>query len=342
MKVLLVGGTGVISSAVLRRLVAAGHTPVVVSRGNRAPVEAGVEMIVADKSNGPAFVAQMRQLRFDAVIDMISFNAADVKTTIEAFADRVQQLVVCSTIAAYKRPYASIPTREDAEVLWEDPAFGYAFNKAELERTIGAAVKERGAPITIIRPSLSFGIGAANIGVLRQNVGIIDRIRRGRPLVMFGDGHHAFSFTFVPDLARAFVGVLGNSATFGQAYHATSEFRTTWTDFYQTFASIAGKELRLAHLPSAALAEADPTLFGHLNWEKSYDGLFDNSKIRAVVPDFNSTVTLKEGLGEIVQWWESSGAKPDPAKEALEEALVAESEQLRARLKAVCAPRGRG
>ena len=337
MRALVVGGTGVISSGIVKRLLADGHQPVVLSRGSRKPAEAGVETLVADKSDRKAFVEQMKQQRFDAVIDMISFNAEDVQTTIEAFEGRAEHIVVCSTVAAYRRPYASIPVREDAETLYDDPTFEYAYNKARMEHTVQAAWQERQVPLTIIRPSLTFGVGAANIGALRQNYGIVDRIRRGKPLVLFGDGVHAWSFTFVPDLARAFVGVLGNSATFGQAYHATNEEPTVWKELYLSFGRLIGKEPELVHIPSRYLMEAAPALGAHLYYEKSYDGLFDNSKLRSVLPGFRAEISLEKGLSEILNWWEDSKASTDAEKDQLEDKLVKVALDMRNELKSALA-----
>lgn len=333
MKVLLVGGTGVISSGIVKQLVTEGHDPVVLSRGSRQPARDGVATLVADKGDRAAFVRAMKEQRFDAVIDMISFSAEDVQTTIEAFEGRTDHIVVCSTIAAYKRPYASLPVREDAESLWDDPEFGYAYHKAQMEMAAMAAWNERRVPITFIRPSLTFGVGGANLGTLRQNYGIVDRIRRGRPLVLFGDGCHGFSFTFVPDLARAFVGVLGKSAAFGQAYHATSEAPTVWKDLYLTFGRLLGQEVEFVHLPSVYLKEARPDLFAHLHFEKTYDGLFSNDKLRSVVPGFKARITLEEGLADVLAWWEETGAVVDPEKDRMEELLVEHASRLRDNLK---------
>ena len=337
MRVLVLGGTGLISGAIVKRLLAENHEPVAVNRGSRSPVEPNVETIVADKSDRPSFVERMKLQKADAVIDMISFNAEDVKTTLDAFGDNTEHIVVCSTVAAYRRPYASMPVREDAEALHDDPAFAYAFNKAEMERVVQDAWRERKMPVTVIRPSLTFGVGAANLGTLRQNFGIVDRIRRGKPLVVFGDGVHCWSFSFAPDVARAFVGVLGKRASFGQAYHATNEERTVWKDLYVTFGRLVGRDPELVHIPSKYLMEAAPEWCSHLYYEKSYDGLFDNDKLRSVVPGFTAEITLEQGLSEILEWWGRTGAAVDPVKDRAEDALVEQTMQLRKGLSTVFA-----
>ncbi len=323
MRVLVLGGTGVISRAIVNRLLAENQDVVIFNRGNkRLPFADDVELIRGDRLNREKFESEMQKQKFDAVIDMICFNEADARSTVNAFQDNVQHMVICSSIAAYKRPYKSVPTVEAAEELHDNPEYGYAFDKAEVERYLNGVIRSENLPITIIRPSLTFGPGALNIGVLRQNFGIVDRIRKGKPLVMFGDGSTSFSFTFVDDLAKGFTGVLGKKQTFGQAYHITNEERTIWEDLYLEIGKIVGKAPRIVHIPAELLYKAAPNLCGHLYYEKTYAGLFDNSKIRSVLPEFKAELTLNAGMRIIIDWWEREADTIDPEKEALEDSLV--------------------
>ncbi|MBD3307943.1 NAD-dependent epimerase/dehydratase family protein [candidate division KSB3 bacterium] len=324
MKVLLLGGTGVISREIVKLLLAANHDVVLFNRGTKQLGFADdVQQITGDRSDRDNFESAMQKDRFDAVIDMICFNAEDAKSTVRAFRDNTDHLIVCSSIAAYKRPYQTVPTREDAEELFDSPTFSYAFKKAEMERYLHAQIAAQQLPITIIRPSLTFGPGAANIGVFRQNYGIVERIRQGKPLVMFGDGTTPWNFTFTPDLAKGFVGVLGNSKTFGQAYHITNEDRHVWEDLYLEFGRLVGKTPRIVHIPSELLYKAAPNLCAHLYFEKTYAGLFDNAKIKAAVPGFEATITLHDGLQMVLEWYEREANTVDPEKEALEDRLIA-------------------
>lgn len=323
MKILILGGTGVISRAIVSKLLEEEHEVAVFNRGrNDLSFGKEVRQITGDRLLRDEFETRMRQEEFDAVIDMICFNEADARSTLAAFKDTTKQIVICSTIAVYQRPYRSVPVVESAEALQEDPVFAYAFQKAEVERYLQDVVARDGLPITIIRPSLTYGPGAQNIGVLRQNYGIVDRIRKGKPLVMFGDGSTSWSFTFVSDLAKAFVGVLCNPQTYGQAYHVTSEERCIWEDLYLTFGQIVGKAPRIIHLPSELLYQAAPNLCGHLFFEKTYAGLFDNSKIKSVLPDFRCEISLRDGLESIVAWYEKAAHTVDPVKDSLEDKLV--------------------
>lgn len=323
MKLLVLGGTGVISREIVNQALAAGHEVSVFNRGSRKlPFAGDVETIVGDRLKRDEFEKSMQARRFDVVIDMICFDAEDARSTLRAFTGQCGHLIVTSSVAAYKRPYRSVPTVESAEELWDDPAFAYAFNKAEMERVLRPALKDPGLPLTLLRPSLTYGPGAANIGVLRQNVGIVDRIRRGKPLVMFGDGTTPWSFTFVPDLARAFLGLAGNPRAFGEDFHACSEERCVWEDLYLEFGRLLGKTPNIVHIPADLLRKAAPNLCAHLYYEKSYSGLFDNAKLRTAIPGFRAEITLHEGLKTILAGYEAEKPAMDPEKNSLEDCLV--------------------
>ena len=323
MKVLILGGTGVISRAIVDGLFKGNHEVALFNRGNNPlSFEGEIQQFTGDRLDRASFKRTFIKEKFDAVIDMLCFNEADARSTVETFGNRTNQIVICSSIAAYKRPYNTVPTIESEEELHDDPVFSYAFQKAEAERYLKKVIQKDQLPITIIRPSLTYGPGAFNIGVLRQNYGIVDRIRRGKPLVMFGDGSTSWCWTFAEDLAKAFIGVLGKDCTFGEAYHATSDERHVWEDLYLEIGRIIGIEPVIVHIPSALLFQAAPNLCNHLFFEKTYAGLFDNSKIRKDVPEFDPKITLNQGLRIILDWFESYENQVDPEKDILEDRLV--------------------
>ena len=330
MKVLILGGTGVISRAITVELLSGGHEVVLYNRGGNKtlPFLKDVEQIKGDRTERDAFRAEMVKRKFDAVIDMICFNKADAVSTLDAFKDNVEQIVITSSVAAYKRPYKKVPTLEDSEEFWDDPVFAYAYNKAEMEKFLWPAAEKAGIDLTVIRPSLTYGPGAANVGVLRQNYGILDRIRKGKPLVMFGDGSTPWTWTFAPDLAKAYVGVLLNAKTYGKVYHACSEELHRWEDLYLTFGKIVGKEPKIIHLPADLLYRAAPNLCNHLFFEKTFPGLFANDKARADITGFKCSISLEEGLTDLARYFEKEAAAVDPKKDALEDRLVDLHEQL--------------
>ncbi len=323
MKILIIGGTGVISREIVNQLLKQGNEVVLYNRGKKNLVfKDDVTQITGDRQDQEQFETSLKNKKFDAAIDMICYNKDNAESTIRALKDNTEHFIFCSSCAAYQRPYKSVPTCEDAEDLYEDPSFSYAFHKAEMERYLNNESKKNQLNITIIRPSLTFGPGSTNLGVLRQNYGIVERIKQGKPLIMFGDGTTPWSFTFTPDLARGFIGTIKNAKCYSKSYHITSEFRNLWRDLYLEFGKLIGKEVKLVNIPSSLLYKADPKLFAHLYLEKTYSGLFDNSKIKKDIPGFEATIALTEGLKMMLQWYEETGSTIDPDKDALEDKLV--------------------
>jgi nucleoside-diphosphate-sugar epimerase len=321
--ILILGGTGVISREIVQQLLQRQDEVTIFNRGQRdVAIPADVTRIIGDKRDRTAFSTLMRQQRFDAVIDMISYNVHDAQVTIETFGDRVQHFIFCSSVAAYKRPFTSIPTRENAESLIDEPTFLYGYHKAEMERYLQSVSAVGTHAITVIRPSLTYGIGSANVGVLRQNFGIVDRIRKGKPLVMFGDGTTPWNFTFAEDLAQAFIGAACNPQTYGKAYHATNSDLHYWQDLYLEFGRILGKEPNIVHLPATMLRVVRPPLFAHLDDEKKFPSHFDNGAIMQDVPQFKPRVSLGQGLQRLLSWYERDGHTIDEEKDRLEDVLV--------------------
>lgn len=323
MKVLVLGGTGVISRQIVPLLLEQGHDVTIYNRGKRpSGFSKEVKTIFGEKFQRDEFESQMQKYNFDAVIDMICFNEEDAKSDMRAFKGNIGQLVVCSSGAAYKRPFKGVPISEAKEELATDTAFSYSYNKAEMERYLNSEMSRGVLPITIIRPSLTFGEGSASVGVLRQNYGIVDRIRRGKPLIMFGDGTTPWTFTFAPDLARGFVGVVGNQAVYNEAFHVTSDEVHIWDDLYLEIGRIIGIEPIIKHLPIDLLLESDRGIFEHIYYEKCYSGIFDNSKIKGAVPGFKAEISLNKGLTNLIEWYEKEANTVDMKKDKYEDALV--------------------
>jgi nucleoside-diphosphate-sugar epimerase len=323
MRVLMIGGTGVIGRCIVDQLLEKQHEVIIF---NRRPsvleFDGKVREILGDRKDADEFRTKMENLEVDIVIDMISFNRPDAELTINTFKNRVQQIIITSSVAVYKRPLKNVPTFEDQEELTDDPSFDYAYQKAEMERYLHKMIEDHQLPVTILRPSLTFGEGAKNLGVLRQNFGIIDRIKRKKPLVMFGDGTTPFSFTFAPDLAKAYIGVLGNKASYGKCYHIANPEQHIWEDFYLEIGKNLGIDPVIVHIPSEILHLASPELFSHIHFEKKYAGLYDISKISKDVPELSFDIPLKEGVDMMIKDYEDRGESADPEKDAFEDQLV--------------------
>lgn len=324
MKVLVIGGTGNISSAIVSRLLADGHGVTALNRGLRPARYGGeVETIVADRADRERFEGLLQKRSFDAAIDMIAYNAEDAKSTLRALGANTGHIVFTSTVAAYKRPFASVPIREDF-ALYDTPVFPYGFEKAKMEAYIQTRMDEN-MPISVIRPSLTYGIGCRNIGVMRNNYGIIDRLKKGKRIIQFGDGTNPWAWTFAPDIARAYAGMLGRKKCFGKFYHATSDDHHIWDDLYLAFGKIVGIEPKLVHISTEMLMAAAPDTFLHVYQEKMFPGIFDNTAIKTDVPEFRCEYTLEGMLREIAAWYESDAEarKVNPELDALEDSLLA-------------------
>ena len=305
MKVLVLGGTGVISRQIVRQAVAKGYEVTMFNRGSRKLSECeGASEITGDRKSAD-FASKFKDCFYDTVIDMISFNKEDAQQTIEVFADKAKQIILTSTVAAYDRPYNSWPVREDKETLRTDPAFGYGYHKAEMERYLQTQIGNIPAAITIIRPSLTFGEGAANFGMLRQNRNVVRRIREGKPVVMIGEGCNPWVFTFAADLASAYVLSCGNERTYQEVFHVTADETVTWEDLYRAVGKAVGREPEMVYVPTVVLKDMLPNVCAHLYYEKRHYNIFDTSKFKQAVPEYRPQTGLDEGVKQLVDWWEA-------------------------------------
>ena len=324
MKILILGGTGVISRAIVAAALERGFEVTSVNRGSRKiGFEDRLRTITADRRDAAAFAAALRDERPDVVIDMIAFTAEEARQTVEMFRDRAAQIIITSSIAAYNRPYNSMPISEDAETLLEGSTFAYGQLKADLERYLTAEMRETGAAITIIRPSLTFGAGARNFGTLRQNYNVVQRIRDGRPLVMIGEGVIPWGFTYVDDLAQGYILSCGNPRTYNNHFHVVSDEVMLWEDLYRIVGDLVGREPIFYNVPSALLREFDPAVATHLNAEKAYCSVFSNAKFRKAAPEYRPVWKFKDGMAKLIASWEEDGLGVDAAKDAQEDHICA-------------------
>lgn len=323
MKVLVIGGKGMISRQIVNQLLIANHEVTIFDKdASPATSRNEVRQISGDKFNRHEFESSMRKEKFDVVIDMLCFNSDDAVSVVNAFRGNVEQLIITSSVAAYNRPTKSMPIREECEQLNQQSLWAYGIQKANVERYLSEVIISESYPITIVRPSLTYGVGAVNVGVLRQNYGIVDRIRKGKPLVMFGDGKTPWSFTFAPDLAKGFVSLVGQKKAYGEAFHVSNEDRRVWEDLYLEFGKILGIEPKIIYFPSELLYKAAPSLCDHIYFEKCYAGLYDNSKVRTVNPEFKARIALNEGLQMLLEYFEKDCPVVDPRKDKLEDDLA--------------------
>jgi len=308
MRVLFLGGTGNISTACVEHALARGHHVGILTRGQR-PAPPGVETIVGERDD-PEALRRAAAGRWDAVADFLAYTPAQVDAAVSAFAGRTGQYVFIGTAAAYDKRAARLPVTEDAPLA--NPFWEYARLKIACEGSVGRAHREGKVPVTIVRPSYTYGPTWIPSGFGGQDYTVVDRMRRGLPVVCHGDGAALWVMTHASDFAVAFVGLLGHPGALGEAFHITSDEILTWDAIYETIARAAGAEARLVHVPSALIAALVPDKGGSLLGDKAQSTFFDNGKVRRLVPEFQAKVSFAEGMAWTIAWFDA-----DPSRQVV-------------------------
>ncbi len=305
MRVLFLGGTGNISTACVEHALARGHHVGILTRGHR-PAPAGVETIVGDRDD-PTALRGAAEGRWDAVVDFLAYAPPQVEMALEAFAGRTEQYVFIGTAAGYDKVAARLPITEDAPLA--NPFWEYARLKITCEESVRRAHRERGLPVTIVRPSYTYGPTWIPSGFGGQDYTVVDRMRRGLSVVCHGDGTALWVMTHASDFAVGLVGLLGHPGAIGEAFHITSDEVLTWDAIYQTIARAAGVEARLVHVPSALIAALVPDRGASLLGDKAQSTVFDNAKVRRLVPEFQPRVSFAEGIARSIAWFDADPAR---------------------------------
>jgi nucleoside-diphosphate-sugar epimerase len=322
LKVLFIGGTGVISSACTRLAVEAGLDLYVLNRGKseKRPLPDEVTLLRADIRDRAAVKQALGDLEFDAVVDWLAFTPDHVRADIGLFGGRVGQYVFISSASAYQTPPVRVPVVESTPL--RNPHWQYSRDKIACEDLLTGAYRDGGFPMTIVRPSHTYDKTSVP---LDGGWTVIDRMRRGKEVVVHGDGTSLWTLTHHVDFARGFVPLLGNQRTLGEAFHITSDDVLSWNAITQTLAAAAGVEARIVHVTSDAIAAADPDWGGGLLGDKAHSMIFDNAKLRSVVPGFVATIPFEQGASEIVGWHDADPSRQqvDAEADALMDQLVA-------------------
>jgi nucleoside-diphosphate-sugar epimerase len=301
MRVLFIGGTGNISTAVSRRAVAAGLDLYLLNRGSRGVDIAGAKSLRVDIDDVGAVEAALGSLEFDAVVNFIAFVPEHVERDLRLFARRTKQYVFISSASAYEKPPRSHLVVESTPL--RNPYWEYSRNKIACEERLMRAYRDDGLPVTIVRPSLTYdtvlpiAIGGWGCATL------LERLKAGRPIIVHGDGTSLWTVTHAEDFAKGFVPLLGHPLAIGQSYHITSDEVLTWNQIYGTIADAMGVVPRIVHLPSDFIAAQEPSMAGGLLGDKAHSAIFDNSKIKRLVPDFLATVPFHLGIRRTIDWF---------------------------------------
>lgn len=301
MRVLFIGGTGFISTAVSRLAVARGIELCLLNRGQRAADVSGTHPLCADVHSPQDVRRVLQDLEFDVVVDWIAYTPEDIERDLALFRGRVRQFVFISSASAYQKPPAHYLITESTPL--HNPFWDYSRNKIACEERLMRAYREEGFPVTIVRPSLTydpnFPIAIGGWGCYT----LADRILKGRPIIVHGDGSSLWVVTHAEDFGRGFLGLLGNPRALGHAFHITSDEVLTWDQIYRTIAQALGVEPRIVHIPSDFIVQVAPAYTGPLLGDKTWSAVFDNSKIKAFVPGFQTAISFRDGVCRTLAWF---------------------------------------
>ncbi len=303
MKVLFIGGTGIISSACTALALERGIEVFLFNRGEttkRGALPYGTQVLKGDIRDPQSVRDIIGAKKFDAVVNWVAFSPQHVEQDLEIFRHRTKQYIFISSASAYQTPPSSLPVTEST--LLDNPYWEYSRNKIACEELLVRTYRQEKFPITIVRPSHTY-----DKTLLPFSAGYteVDRMRWGKPVIVHGDGTSLWTLTHHRDFAKGFVGLLGNSKAIGEIFHITSDEWLSWNQIYQIVASAAGiPKPKLVHIPSDLIAVYAPNLGPGLLGDKAHSMIFDNSKIKRVVPGFAATIPFSEGAREIIAWYD--------------------------------------
>jgi nucleoside-diphosphate-sugar epimerase len=311
MKVLFIGGTGNISASVSHLAIENGIDLYHMNRGKRPSIE-GVKEIIADIRNVDQTRKVLSNYKWDVVVNWIAFTPEDVSRDLELFEGKVGQYIFISSASVYQKPPMNAIITESTPL--KNPYWQYSRDKIACEDLLTKLYRERDFPITIVRPSHTYNtVIPVTLGGWEEYT-VVDRIRKGLPIVVQGDGTSLWTETHADDFAKGFVGLLGDQHAIGEAFHITSDEVLSWNQIYQSLANAAGFEAKIVHISSETICDyADkhnfPSETGNLLGDKSHCAIFDNSKIKRFVPDYVATIPFSSGIKRTLDWFEADPSR---------------------------------
>jgi len=320
-KVLFIGGTGVISSACSALAVDQGIDLDLFTRGKSIrPAPAGANIIQGDIEDPDQIRQLVDQRQYDCVVNWIVYQPEEIRRDISAFSGKVGQYIFISSASAYQKPIKELPITEETPL--ENPYWAYSQAKKVCEELLFEAHQKEGFPATIVRPSHTYD---KTLLPFPNGYTTLSRIIEGKPVVIHGDGNSLWILTHHSDFAKGFLGLMGNTQAIGEAYHITSDELLTWNGIFRMIAEAAGKELKPVYVPSTVIARMDPEWGAGLLGDKAHSVIFDNTKIKSLVPDFKAVIPYREGCKDTVAWYQSNTDQQiiDPLVSARMDELIA-------------------
>lgn len=320
MKVLFIGGTGIISSACSQLAVDQGIDLYLLNRGRsfrQPPAEA--KLLQGDIRNPESARNALENHTFDCVVDWVAFTPEHITLDLELFRRRTGQYIFISSASAYQTPPAKLPVTEATPL--ENPVWAYSRAKIACEQRLMQAYLEEQFPATIVRPSHTYD---QTLLPFEGGYTVVNRMRQGKPVIVHGDGASIWTLTHHVDFAAGFNGLLGNPQSIGEAFHITSDEWLTWNQIFEQVGRAAGVEPQLVHVPSELIAAFDSGWGDSLLGDKTHSMIFDNSKIKRLVPSFRAVIPFEEGARQIMAWYDAdvSRRKVDPALDARQDQII--------------------
>ena len=309
MKILFIGGSGVISRAATQQTIAAGHELWLLNRGQRRPID-GTRTLVADMADVESARAALRGHTWDVVVQWIAFVPADIRRDLELFRDKTRQYIFISSASVYQKPLAHYLITESTPRA--NPHWEYSRLKIACEQELEAAHQATGFPGVIVRPSLTYGDDQVPLvlNAWNQSWTAIDRLRRGAPVIIPGDGTSLWTITHNTDFAQGLIGLFGNPSTTGHAFHITSDEVLTWNQIFQQAAQAAGVSApKWVNIPSDFIISCVPAVEGTLLGDKAVSAVFDNTKIKRFVPGFAARTPFAIGIRRTIAWFDAEPAR---------------------------------
>ena len=328
MRIAVVGGTGNISTSFVCRMVEQGHEVTCFNRGQGGPLPQGARLVKGDRANEAAFEEAMQRGKFDAAVDMICFNARQARSSLRAFRG-IGHFVHCSTVCTYGIRYEQFPTPEEHPLR---PITDYGRNKAAADQVFLDAFAKEKFPVTILKPSTTYG---PRMGMLRQvawEFAWIDRVRKGKPILVCGDGNALHQFLHVDDAALGFAGVLGKSHCIGHTYHILRREFIAWADYHRTAMKVLGRDVELMGVPLQDLVRIDAARFDICDKIFAHSTFYSPEKLFRDVPEFRPKISLEEGMRQVLDVMDRERRIPDSDLETWEDKII-EAQRTVARVK---------
>jgi nucleoside-diphosphate-sugar epimerase len=301
MKILFIGGTGIISTAVSHQALSRGIELFHLNRGKRETSLPGVRQLTADIHQLDEVRRALRGLTFDVVVDWIAYTPEDIERDLVLFQGQVKQFIFISSASAYQKPPTHPVITESTPLA--NPYWQYSRDKIACEERLMQAYRQQGFPVTIVRPSHTYDTNLPIAIGGWTSYTLPDRLLKGKPIIAHGDGSSLWVVTHSEDFARGFLGLLGNPQTLGHAFHITSDEVLTWNQVYETIAGALGVQANIVHISSDFIVKVAPGLEGNLLGDKTWSVIFDNSKIKSFVPGFQATIPFYEGIRRTLAWF---------------------------------------